>query len=73
MVSSESTIIFENKGMNTDLLRLATAEARLILAKLFWHFDFKVMPESEGWQSTQKGTVAWHRTPLMSKFKRREM
>ncbi|KAF3386178.1 putative sterigmatocystin biosynthesis P450 monooxygenase [Penicillium rolfsii] len=54
-------------------IKLATAEARMILAKLFWHFDFEIMPESEGWQSTQKGTVAWHRTPLMAKFKRREI
>jgi hypothetical protein len=66
-------IISVNEGMNTDLLRLATAETRMILAKLFWQFDYEVMPESEGWQSTQKGTVAWHRTPLMSKFKRRQM
>ncbi|KAJ5603974.1 hypothetical protein N7537_006930 [Penicillium hordei] len=53
-------------------IRLTTAETRIILAKLFWHFEIEIMPESQGWQDTQKGTVAWHRVPLMCKVKRRE-
>ena len=44
--------------------RLTHAETRLILAKLFWHFDLEILDEYKGWQDTQKGTVAWHRTPL---------
>ncbi|KAJ5195942.1 hypothetical protein N7449_006421 [Penicillium cf. viridicatum] len=46
-------------------IKLTTAETRMILAKLFWHFDVEIMPESEEWTDRQKGTVAWHRTPLM--------
>ncbi|KAJ5618269.1 hypothetical protein N7528_006912 [Penicillium herquei] len=52
-------------------VKLTTAETRLILAKVLWHFDVELMPESRGWQDSQKGTVSWHRTPLMCRIKRR--
>lgn len=44
--------------------RLTHAETRIIVAKLFWHFDLELLPEFKDWQTSQKGTVAWHRTPL---------
>jgi len=71
-VSGELMIEPMSEKLRVDIFRLATVEARVIVAKLFWYFDFVIMPESDGWQSTQKGTVAWHRTPLMCKFKQRE-
>lgn len=73
LVSGEFMIEAVNENIKTDLFRLTTAETRMILAKLLWHFDIVSMPEPEGWESTQKGTVAWHRTPLMCEFKQREL
>ncbi|KAK0506872.1 hypothetical protein JMJ35_010726 [Cladonia borealis] len=45
-------------------IKLTHAETRIIIAKLFWHFDLELLPEYKDWQTSQKGTVAWHRTPL---------
>ncbi|KPM46345.1 hypothetical protein AK830_g83 [Neonectria ditissima] len=50
-------------------IRLTTAETQLILAKLVWHFDIEVLAESQNWQDAQKGTVAWHRTPLKCRLR----
>ncbi|KAJ5729624.1 uncharacterized protein N7483_004132 [Penicillium malachiteum] len=52
-------------------VKLTTAETRLILAKVLWHFDVELMLESQDWQDSQKATVSWHRTPLMCRIKRR--
>ncbi|KAM5343381.1 hypothetical protein ACJ41O_011918 [Fusarium nematophilum] len=49
-------------------IKLTTAETRLILAKLVWHFDIELLPESQDWRDSQKGTVAWHRIPLRCKL-----
>ena len=52
----------------TGIDRLTYAETRIILAKLFWYFDLELLPEFVNWQSSQQGTVAWHRTPLKCKL-----
>ncbi|KAH1856634.1 hypothetical protein KXV36_007340 [Aspergillus fumigatus] len=43
---------------------LANAEMRLILAKVFWHSDMELCPESENW-ADQESYNLWSRPPLM--------
>ncbi|KAF4273163.1 hypothetical protein LV164_000054 [Aspergillus fumigatus] len=43
---------------------LANAEMRLILAKVFWHLDMELCPESENW-ADQESYNLWSRPPLM--------
>lgn len=42
---------------------------RLIMAKLLWHFDLGLQPESLHW-SNQASFALWHRPELMIKFAR---
>lgn len=37
---------------------------RLILAKVFWHLDMELCPESENW-ADQESYNLWSRPPLM--------
>jgi len=43
---------------------LANIEMRLILAKLIWHFDFDLMPESQDWIEQQFIYTTWEKVPL---------
>jgi cytochrome P450 len=45
---------------------LAYHEARMILAKVLWHFEFELCPESDKWLD-QKVYLLWDKTPLMVK------
>ncbi|RMJ29047.1 Cytochrome p450 [Aspergillus sp. HF37] len=45
-------------------IKLTQAETRVTLAKLLWHFDVEVLPESRDWRESSRGTVAWHRRAL---------
>ncbi|KAI5924183.1 isotrichodermin C-15 hydroxylase, partial [Camillea tinctor] len=47
---------------------LAWAELRIVLANILWHFDFEVLPESEGWMENQKLFFLWEKPPLNVKF-----
>ncbi|KAL1840908.1 hypothetical protein VTJ49DRAFT_7650 [Mycothermus thermophilus] len=47
---------------------LANAEMRLILAKLLWHFDLELQPESRGWRDKQKIFVLWDKDELNVKL-----
>ena len=40
---------------------------RLILAKMMWHFDMSLCPESENW-NRQKVFLMWEKRPLMVKM-----
>jgi cytochrome P450 len=48
----------------TLFYRFTTAATRIILAKMVFHFDWQVLPESDNWRTCQKATMAWHRVPL---------
>ena len=50
-------------------LSLAIVELRLVLARLLWNFDLKLMPESEEWIERQKVYFLWEKIPLMVKLK----
>ena len=43
---------------------MAYYEMRLILAKVVYHFDLELCPESEGW-ADQEVYLIWEKTPLM--------
>lgn len=47
-------------------LLLILTTTRIILS--FGTFDMELTPESRSWQDSHKGTVAWHRTPLMCRY-----
>jgi len=42
---------------------LAYAEARVILARLIWNFDFELDERSKNW-SQQKMLIFWEKPPL---------
>jgi hypothetical protein len=44
---------------------MALHEMRLILAKILWHFDFELLPESKGWAESQRVFALWEKKPLM--------
>lgn len=44
---------------------MAYAEMRLVLAKLFWNFDFELADNSNKWLDEQKTYLVWEKTPLM--------
>ncbi|KAL2218231.1 benzoate 4-monooxygenase cytochrome P450 [Thermoascus aurantiacus ATCC 26904] len=46
---------------------LAYAEMRLILAKVLWHFDLALQPESADW-TNQKVYILWEKHPLTVKL-----
>lgn len=46
---------------------LALAETSLILARIFWDFDFKLLPESLNWDD-QNAFIVWDKPPLMVKL-----
>ncbi|GME43548.1 Cytochrome p450 protein [Neofusicoccum parvum] len=48
---------------------LAYHEMRLILAKILWHFDIKICPESENWEN-QKAWLLWDKPALLVKAKK---
>ena len=43
---------------------LANIEMRLILAKMLWHFDFKLTPECANWPKDQYIYTSWEKIPL---------
>jgi cytochrome P450 len=47
---------------------MAYHEMRLILAKVFYAFDFELAPESEDWKD-QNTFILWQKKPLMCKLK----
>ncbi|KAH7402582.1 cytochrome P450 46A1 [Pyrenochaeta sp. MPI-SDFR-AT-0127] len=47
---------------------MAYHEMRLILAKVMYHFDFELSPESESWIA-QEVYIIWEKRPLMVKLK----
>lgn len=51
---------------------LAYAELRLIMAKLFWNFDFVLQPESHAWPDKQRAFTVWEKIPLMVQLKQVE-
>ena len=48
---------------------LALAEMRVILAKMLWHFDLELCPESKDWAVDQQIKVLWVKPELMCKVK----
>lgn len=57
--------------MLIQLDSLAYFEARLILAKVLWHFDLSLCDESRNWAS-QKVFLLWEETPLMVEVRPRK-
>lgn len=55
--------------MKVCMHRLAIAEARLIAAKLVWHFDFELDGPHETWVDDARFYVVWDLKPLMVRFK----
>jgi hypothetical protein len=49
---------------------LAYSELRLILAKVMYHFDLSLVPESVGWDK-QKTFLLWEKRKLMVHLKAR--
>ncbi|KAL7928659.1 cytochrome P450, partial [Trichoderma chlorosporum] len=52
---------------------LAYSEMRLIVARMFYQFDFKLAPEQDDWHSSQRTFLAWERKPLYVYLKRRHI
>ncbi|EON68032.1 hypothetical protein W97_07180 [Coniosporium apollinis CBS 100218] len=44
---------------------LATAEIRLLLANLLWHFEIELAPGQENWLSNCRTFLGWEKPPLM--------
>ena len=44
-------------------------EMRMVLAKVFWHFDLELCDGMEGWLD-QKSYLTWEKGPLMVKVSR---
>ncbi|GME25720.1 Averantin hydroxylase [Neofusicoccum parvum] len=51
---------------------MAYAEMRLMLAKLFWNFDFELADNSNKWLDEQKTYLVWEKTPLMVNLRPRD-
>lgn len=47
---------------------LAYAEMRTVLAKLLWHFDVTLQPESSHWDEV-RSYVVWEKAPLWARLK----
>ena len=47
---------------------LAYAELHLVVARLLWKFDVKVLEGQEDWISSQRVFVLWNKGPLMVKL-----
>jgi hypothetical protein len=50
---------------------LAFAEMRSIMARLIWHFDMELQPDSLNWDQ-QKVYVLWDKPPLNVRLTARE-
>lgn len=48
---------------------LGRLELRLLLARLIWHFDMELMPESHGWLDNMEHYMVWQKPPLMVKLR----
>ncbi|RYP81955.1 hypothetical protein DL769_001799 [Monosporascus sp. CRB-8-3] len=48
---------------------LGRLESRLLLAKLIWHFDLELMPESGNWLDNMVNHMIWQKPPLMVKLR----
>jgi len=48
---------------------LAYMEARLILARLLWRFDFELEDPKQDWMKDQKVRLVWQKMPLMVRLK----
>ncbi|KAH7020684.1 cytochrome P450 [Macrophomina phaseolina] len=53
---------------STNKFSLAYHEMRIILAKVLWHFDLELSPESENW-TDQKVWILWDKVPLLVRAK----
>ncbi|KAL4884930.1 cytochrome P450 [Aspergillus karnatakaensis] len=49
---------------------LAYAEMRLRLARVLWHFDLELCPESHGWEQ-QRAIFLWEKKALLCRIKKR--
>jgi cytochrome P450 len=47
-------------------------EMRLIAAKILWHFDIQLCPESNNWLTDLKVYGVWDKEALMVTMKRRQ-
>ena len=52
---------------------LALLELRLILAKILWKFDMKLMNDSLDWTKENKNYVFWEKPALPIQFSLREI
>lgn len=59
--------IFSHNVLLTFVCSLAYHEMRLILAKVLWHFDVELCPQSDNWIQ-QKLFTLWDKGPLMVKL-----
>ncbi|OTA91043.1 hypothetical protein M434DRAFT_389460 [Hypoxylon sp. CO27-5] len=59
---------FSSGPLNCIGLTMGRMETRVILAKLIYNFDIKLMPECSNWLEKQKNYVAWQKPPLMVKL-----
>jgi aspirochlorine biosynthesis cytochrome P450 monooxygenase len=48
---------------------MALHEMRLILAKILWHFDFELAPESVGWAEKQRVFALWEKRDLIVRLR----
>ncbi|TLD15252.1 hypothetical protein PspLS_10767 [Pyricularia sp. CBS 133598] len=48
---------------------LSYAEMRLTLSRMFWKFDFEMLPGQDDWMDSQINTTIWHKDDLMIKPK----
>lgn len=55
---------YDGYADSTSSYSLANIEMRLILAKMLWHFDFKLTPECANWPKDQYIYTSWEKIPL---------
>ena len=52
---------------------LATAEMRLVLAKMLWHFDLELENPDDDWYGRLKAFMVWERGGLKVRLTPREL
>lgn len=58
--------------MSPFTFSLAQGALRLILANLFWHFDFELSDETKRDWPNQDAFLRWQKTPLVIQLKPRQ-
>lgn len=51
---------------------LAYNEMRSVMARMLWHFDMELLPESDGWVN-QNVFMMWEKPPLKVKLSHRNI